>query len=131
MPAKMTFAALATTVLVSTAAFAQELAPEPPEAPIHPPITALPAAATAETVDVSATATADPTFNGWPYLFWEGVQAAPTIDGGAVTAQAAEASATAPAVELVTNGPVPDTPATRALYPPLSRAGRATAPAGN
>jgi len=33
--------------------------------------------------------------------------------------------------ELVTNGPVPDTPATRSLYPPMSRAGKRTAPAGN
>ena len=44
------------------------------------------------------------------------------------------ASATVPAdvtVQTVTNGPVPDTPAMRAKYKPLSHAGRATKPAGN
>jgi hypothetical protein len=34
-------------------------------------------------------------------------------------------------VVVVTNGPVPDTPENRALYPPLSFAGRATYPDGN
>ncbi len=34
-------------------------------------------------------------------------------------------------VQTVTNGPVPDTPATRAMYKPLSHAGRHTKPAGN
>jgi hypothetical protein len=33
--------------------------------------------------------------------------------------------------QTVTNGPVPDTPATRAMYKPLSNAGRHTKPAGN
>lgn len=34
--------------------------------------------------------------------------------------------------ELVTNGPVPDTPRNRAIYgPPLSRGGQMTAPAGD
>lgn len=33
--------------------------------------------------------------------------------------------------KLVTNGPVPDTPANRALYEPLSNAGRHTTPAAN
>jgi hypothetical protein len=32
---------------------------------------------------------------------------------------------------LVTNGPVPDTPANRVKYEPLSHAGRLTAPAGD
>jgi hypothetical protein len=32
---------------------------------------------------------------------------------------------------LVTNGPVPDTPANRARYEPLSQAGRLTPPAGD
>ena len=35
------------------------------------------------------------------------------------------------AVQTVTNGPVADTPENRALYKPLSRAGRHTAPRGN
>ena len=33
--------------------------------------------------------------------------------------------------KLVTNGPVPDTAATRSQYPPLSHAGRRSAPKGN
>lgn len=34
-------------------------------------------------------------------------------------------------VQVITNGPVPDTPANRARYRPLSHAGRASVPAGN
>ena len=45
--------------------------------------------------------------------------------------ETAETIQLATRTELVTNGPVPDTPATRSLYPPMSRAGKRTAPAGN
>lgn len=34
-------------------------------------------------------------------------------------------------VRVITNGPVPDTPENRALFKPLSNAGRNTKPAGN
>ncbi len=34
-------------------------------------------------------------------------------------------------VQVVTNGPIPDTPQERAKYKPLSHAGRHTAPVGN
>ena len=34
-------------------------------------------------------------------------------------------------VQIISNAPVPDTHATRRMFPPLSRAGRATRPAGN
>ena len=53
--------------------------------------------------------------------------------GTALTATAVNAADEAPlTVELITNGPVPDTPENRARYGgPLSRAGRLTAPIGN
>ncbi|QUD90439.1 hypothetical protein [Phenylobacterium montanum] len=35
------------------------------------------------------------------------------------------------ATQTVANAPIPDTQATRAKYPPLSHAGKATDPAGN
>lgn len=51
----------------------------------------------------------------------------------AASTTATDASMTAPVVTTttVTNGPVPDTPETRAKYPPQSRAGKATAARGN
>jgi hypothetical protein len=49
-----------------------------------------------------------------------------TADGTPVAARVPD-----PLTAVVTNGPVFDTPENRRLYPPLSRAGRATAPIGN
>ena len=46
------------------------------------------------------------------------------------SAQGVPASATV-ATNVVTNGPVADTPENRAKFKPLSRAGRATTPRGN
>jgi hypothetical protein len=51
---------------------------------------------------------------------------APTATGVPVSGRVAE-----PPPMVTTNGPVFDTPETRKLYPPLSRAGRRTAAAGN
>jgi UrcA family protein len=56
----------------------------------------------------------------------EGVSAAPTADS-----YSSEASATV-TTRTITNGPVADTPQSRAAYgQPMSNAGRRTAPAGN
>lgn len=59
---------------------------------------------------------------------------APAAPSAAADSYGANASAVAPSytVQTVTNGPVPDTPANRARYgQPMSRAGKATTPAGN
>ncbi|MCC7266984.1 MAG: hypothetical protein IT546_06550 [Caulobacteraceae bacterium] len=64
----------------------------------------------------------------------------PTVGVPAATSSAMDAAASTPAttpsgapltVNMVTNGPVPDTPENRAMYAPLSRAGKATKAAGN
>lgn len=55
----------------------------------------------------------------------------PVAEDAAANIARAQAAGIPVRVELVTNGPVPDTPATRSQYPPLSNAGKRTAPAGN
>lgn len=63
-----------------------------------------------------------------------GVMDHSTMGANSATTAGANVSATAPTVTttLTTNGPVPDTAENRARYgQPLSRAGKATTPAGN
>jgi len=60
------------------------------------------------------------------------IDAAPPAAAIPATQAAMPASATTDAAQVVSNGPVPDTPANRAKYgKPMSHAGRHTAPAGN
>jgi hypothetical protein len=81
---------------------------------VNPPATDAPPAAPA------ATAVAPPT------------DATPPAAAIPATQAAMPASATTDAAQVVSNGPVPDTPANRAKYgKPMSHAGRHTAPAGN
>lgn len=129
MPAIVLPAAAAASLLAA-AAFAQPILP-PGQTPPGAPLPAGPPGLL------------DP-FDGHPYLL-EGQAAAPP-EGLARTAAGAEVSARVPdgfaaaptvivpplTVETVTNGPVPDTRENRRRFGgPDSRAGRATAPAGN
>ena len=120
MHSKILFAAAAAGSLVAGAAYAQRTYPPHVDMPIGAQIGAVQpgGAEVGETV-------AD--------------KAAPEVVVAATPSQANAAATTPEPVrlgqstspELVTNGPVRDTPATRRLYPPLSRAGKLTAPAGN
>ena len=137
MTAKRTIWALAVSSLVATAAHGQDLRnggaalADPPEVAALAYLWAWHGQAADTATPADASVTVGPEFNGWPYLL--GTQELALDQAGALTATAAEASTTAAGVAAltVTNGPVPDTPAVRRMYPPLSRAGRATAAAGN
>ncbi len=58
---------------------------------------------------------------------------APAPDAATMAPPAAATPAVADStnVQVVSNGPIPDTPQERAKYKPLSHAGRHTAPVGN
>ena len=116
MPAKILFTAAAAASLLATAAYAQQTSPPHVDMPLG--------AQNAQAQPSSAQAgdSANTAVNPAP----------------ADTSISADAAATADVVtlptrvELVTNGPVPDTPQNRAMYgQPMSNAGKKTAPAGN
>ncbi|HWF00945.1 MAG TPA: hypothetical protein VG248_14190 [Caulobacteraceae bacterium] len=106
---KLLTASAAVALAMGTAAIAQTYGGDPNQAPPAASDPGAPSAGMAGS-DVNATVPQS---------------TAATADGGAQYVQ--QGSNT-----LVTNGPVPDTPANRARYGrPMSRAGRHTAPAGN
>ncbi|HYD46030.1 MAG TPA: hypothetical protein VEA79_12265 [Phenylobacterium sp.] len=123
--------ATAAVALMGGAAMAQDTTtPEPAtEAPATEPMPT-PETATPSPMEstTSTTDTPSPDSTG------------PTVGVPAATQSAMDAAASTPTttpsgapvtVNMVTNGPVPDTPENRSKYAPLSRAGKATKAAGN
>ena len=59
------------------------------------------------------------------------MQAAPPANDATTATATAAPAASQVTAQTVANAPIPDTQATRAKYPPLSHAGKASDPAGN
>lgn len=143
MRTRLMIASAATAALLAGAAFAQsDTAVNPPSSNQLPPSVATGNAATnasrpsgqAGTSDSTAPAATAPT-QGPSGAQAPGVNS-PSSDAATVAPAAGAPAQRAPSAsagtDLITNGPVPDTPQNRAKYgQPLSHAGRATKAAGN
>jgi hypothetical protein len=114
MRTKLMIATAAAAALLSGAAFAQQAASgNSPDTAVNPPAATSNAMPAGQMTTPSADATVAPA-------------------AGAPAERAPSASLDNSNVDVVTNGPVPDTSANRAKYgKPLSNAGRMTKPAGN
>jgi hypothetical protein len=125
-------ASAATAALLAGAAYAQnapagDTAVNPPSANQLPPGVATGNATTTQGKPSGQAGSGDSTAPS---------AASPSSDAASVAPAAGAPAERAPAAsagtDLISNGPVPDTPANRAKYgQPLSHAGRATKPAGN
>jgi hypothetical protein len=131
MRIRLMIASAATATLLAGAALAQnapagDTAVNPPSANQLPPG----AASDNSTAPAAIAPTQGPSSASAPSVN------APSSDAASVAPAAGAPAERAPAAsagtDLISNGPVPDTPANRAKYgQPLSHAGRATKPAGN
>jgi hypothetical protein len=121
MLSKTLIIAVAATGLMAGAAFAQDAAKSYPDKASTPPDKIQDSSLSPNTVNPAPAPTND-------------ITPAPVGAQSNVAATVPDTSAGPATItnELVTNGPVPDTPANRAKYgAPQSRAGKMTRPAGN